>query len=409
MIKILSPHNSHSTTTTLKTAEILSKYRPIAPKPGTSQVNDNDSSSSMSHKISQSPYLRNLWPQLQARPTRTRKRGRGGMGPTSPLSLKRHKQSSPPSTTISSSTATTQRVFGPIKTLSFQAFSHAGLPNLSQVGYALENGGGSPPALVTLPLLQCSPSPPSKCMEPEIKEVIDLNKTVEVIQERDFLKQLQGPITTTATTSRVIAPQAIRPVCSRINVACINPLTNPSPSSQIIKKSPQDVEEEFESDDVPAIISDSNNRVRLVNSAYKEMMGQPECSWLDSMKSPQDVEEEFESDDVPAIISDSNNRVRLVNSAYKEMMGQPECSWLDSMVRGKRICGEVMIHLCEAKIPENNGFSCWVRIEWGRDGKEEFVHAFCDVMKLECDSKDYLFTWRFHTTTRETCRSRCHA
>ncbi|CAH8381716.1 unnamed protein product [Eruca vesicaria subsp. sativa] len=358
MIKILTPHNSHSTTTTttLKTAEILSKYRPIAPKPGTTtQVNDNDSSSSsMSHKINQSPYLRNLWPQLQARPTRTRKRGRGGMGPTSPLSLKRHK---PPSS-AASTTTTPQRVFGPIKTLSFQAFTHAGLPNLAQVGYALENGGGSP-ALVTLPLLQCSPSPPSKCMEPEIKEVIDLNKTAEVI-ERDFLKQLQEPLTTTTTTTtRVISPQAIRPVCSRINVACINPLTNPS---HIIKKSPQD------------------------------------------------VEEEFESDDVPAIISDANNRVRLVNSAYKEMMGQPECSWLDSMVRGKRICGEVMIHLCEAKIPENNnGFSCWVRIEWGRDGKEEFVHAFCDVMKLECDSKDYVFTWRFHTTARETCRSSCHA
>ncbi|CDY27618.1 BnaA09g27890D [Brassica napus] len=330
MIKILSPHNSHSTTTTtLKTAEILSKYRPIAPKPGTTpQVNDNDSSSSsMSHKISQSPYLRNLWPQLQARPTRTRKRGRGGMGPTSPLSLKRHKPSSSASTT----TTTPQRVFGPIKTLSFQAFSHAGIPNLAQVGYALENGG--------------SPALP----EIKVKEAIDLNKTAEVIQERDFLKQLQEPITTT-TTSKVIAPQAIRPVCSRINVACINPLTNPS---QIIKKSPQD------------------------------------------------VEEEFESDDLPAIISDANNRVRLVNSAYKEMMGQPECSWLDSMVRGKRICGEVMIRCCEAKIPENNGFSCWVRIEWGRGGKEEFVHAFCDVMKLECDSKDYVFTWRFHTTTRE--------
>ncbi|CAA7018821.1 unnamed protein product [Microthlaspi erraticum] len=343
MIKILNPHHSHhspSTTTTLKTAEILSKYRPIAPKPGTPQVNDNDPSSSMSHKISQSPYLRNLWPQLQARPTRTRKRGRGGMGPTSPLAMKRPK---------SSASVTTQRVFGPIKTLSFQAFPH-GLPSLTQVGYALENGGGSS-ALVTLPLLQCAP--PSKCMEPEIKGrcVIDLNKKVEVIEERDFLMQLQGqPITTTTakTTSRVIAPQPIRPVCSKINVVCINPLSNAPPPSHFRKKSSED------------------------------------------------VEEEVESDELPAIISDSNNRVRLVNSAYKEMMGQPECSWLDSMVRGKRICGQVMIHLCESKIPENNGFSCWVRIEWGRDGKEEFVHAFCDVMKLVCDSKDYVFTWRFH-------------
>ncbi|WZZ10514.1 hypothetical protein YC2023_096435 [Brassica napus] len=335
-------------------SEILSKYRPIAPRPGTNQLNDNESSSSsyMSHKISQSPYLRHLWPQLQARPTRTRKRGRGGMGPTSHLSLKRPKS-------LATSTKTpTQRVFGPIKTLAFQAFSHAGLPNLTtQVGYALENGGS--PALVTLPLLQCSPLS-SKCMEPEIKVkgLIDLNKSLETIQERDFLTQLQGPITTTTKTaaaaSRVITPQPIRPVCSRINVACINPLSNPS---QISKKSPQE------------------------------------------------VEEEVESDVLPAIISDSNNKVKLVNSAYKEMMGQPECSWLDSMVKVKRMCGEVVIQFCESKISENNnGYSCWVKIEWGRDGKEELVHAFCDVMKRECDSKDYVFTWRFHITAKETCQ-----
>ncbi|VVB15464.1 unnamed protein product [Arabis nemorensis] len=339
MIKILNPHSHHShSTTTLKTAEILSKYRPIAPRPGTPRVNEDDPSSSMSHKISQSPYLRNLWPQLQARPTRTRKRGRGGMGPTSHLSLKRHKPCA------STSTSSTKRVFATIKPLSFQAFTHGLPPNITQVGSS---------ALVTLPLLQCSP-PSSKCMEPEVKGkgVIDLNKTAEVIQERDFLKQLQGPITTTTTKSRVIAPQPIRPVCSRINVTCINPST----PSQISKKSPEE------------------------------------------------VEEEVESDDLPAVISDSNNRVRLVNSKYKEMMGQPECSWLDSMVRGKRICGEVMIHFCQPKIPVNNGFSCWVRIEWGRDGKEESVHAFCDVMRLACHSKDYLFTWRFHTS-RETCLS----
>ncbi|KAJ4879833.1 Uncharacterized protein Rs2_36887 [Raphanus sativus] len=366
MIKILSPHNSHhspSTTTTLKTAEILSKYRPIAPKPRTTQANDdNDSSSSscMSHKISQSPYLRQLWPQLQARPTRTRKRGRGGMGPTSHLALKRPKSLS--GSTTNTSTTPTQRVLGPIKTLAFEAFTHARLPNLAQVGYASENGGSS--ALVTLPLFKCSP-PFSKCMESEIKGkgLIDLNKSVEAIQERDFLKQLQEPITptTTSATSRVIAPQPIRPVSSRINVTCISPLSNPSLPSQISKKSPQE------------------------------------------------VEEEVESDVLPAIISDSNNKVRLVNSAYKEMMGQPECSWLDSMVRGKRICGEVMIHFCDSKIPEDKSFSCWVKIEWVRKGKEEIVQAFCDVMKLDCGSKDYVFTWRFHTTNKETCQSSYNA
>ncbi|KAK7364680.1 hypothetical protein VNO80_13421 [Phaseolus coccineus] len=57
-----------------KNTEIMSRCRPISPKPETSPNSMTESSSSLSHKIKQSPYLRYLWPQLQANPIRTRKR-----------------------------------------------------------------------------------------------------------------------------------------------------------------------------------------------------------------------------------------------------------------------------------------------------------------------------------------------
>ncbi|XP_010556467.1 PREDICTED: uncharacterized protein LOC104825782 [Tarenaya hassleriana] len=373
MIKILNPpSHSATSTTTLKTAEILSKYRPIAPKPETPPLNDDDpsssSSSSMSQKINQSPYLRSIWPQLQARPTRTRKRGRSSMAPPphrNLLGLKRTK-----------TTATSQHVLGfsgGVQMLSFQAFPPL-VPGLSQVGFALENVVGSS-GLVTLPLLQCSSSPSpvsteTQFMEPEGEErrVIDLNKSAELLEERDFLGQLQRP-SMAEPTNKVIAPQPIRPVGSKIIVSCINPNKKSADGDQ-------------------------------------------------SSKTAQEVEEEVESDDSPALITDYENRVRLVNSAYKEMVGQPECSWMDSMVnngratRGKRICGEVMLCFSDRKVPvSDNGFSCWTRIEWGRDDDmkkdKKLVDGFCDVVRLNCRSNGYVLSWRFRPNTKETSQSGC--
>ncbi|PPE01254.1 hypothetical protein GOBAR_DD01748 [Gossypium barbadense] len=243
MIKTLNPYSA-------KTAEIMSRYRPIAPKPEVLPEKSIDESSAMSQKMRQSPYLRNLWPQLQARPSRNRKRGR----------------------------------------------------------------------------------------------------------EKDFLKQLQGlPV---LPTSSLITPQPIRPVGSTIIVGCINEAPAPAAPLQAPKK-------------------------------------------------PEEVEDDIESESMPTIISDSNNKVRLANSAYKAMVGQPECPWLDSMVKGsecKRICGEVMLNLSNSRVPvKSKGFSCWVRIEWGNEGNNNnnkgSITAFCDVVRLSCQSKDYLFTWRFHIPT----------
>lgn len=135
-----------------------------------------------------------------------------------------------------------------------------------------------------------------------------------------------------------------------------------------------------------------------------------------ALKKREEVKEEAESEALLAVVSDSNNKVRLANSAYREMVGQPECKWLESMVTCdrrylgdacKRICGEVMIRFSGAGsgVPlSSNGFSCWVMIEWGSKGKNSLVHAFSEVIRLACESKDYLFAWRFHTReASESC------
>ncbi|KAK2452641.1 hypothetical protein QL285_000417 [Trifolium repens] len=375
MIKTLNPYPNPA-----KTAEIMSRYRPIAPKPETCSSNNStsdgsSSSNSLSQKIKQSPYLRNLWPQLQARPTRTRKRGRAPM--SLPSSLKRHK-------THVLGFCQPLHVTSPIKNLSLQgnfvpppSLPQLPLPNHG-IGVLNCNNLEKNSNLVTLPLLPCSPnsSPHNNNNNNAPKfelEVIDLNNTkVEIPQERDLLQQLQKPASsTTNNVINVFSPQPIRPIGSCISVGCINEVsvsTIPYVTQQKPKK-PEELEQEVELEELPAVISDSNNRVRMVNSAYKEMVGQPECPWLEIQ------------------------------------CGSSSC---------KRISGEVTLHLSDStsNIPiSSNGFSCWVRIEWeNNDQKKNCVNAFCDVVKLCCDqSRDYVFTWRFHTRTREASQSSCNA
>ncbi|KAJ8773263.1 hypothetical protein K2173_028440 [Erythroxylum novogranatense] len=352
MIKTLITYSN-----TAKTAEIMSKYRPIAPKPEV-PASSGAENSSMSQKIKQSPYLRRLWPQFQATPTRARKRGRAAI---SPPSIKRQRTHMLDLSSPSHATSSASRLLG-----FAPGIPQLSLPNLIAVNNSLENQLATPSNLVTLPLLPRNSSlpvvaqkaaPDHCCMDPGKEKLLDLNTIAEIPEEKDLSQQTQEypPI-------NVIAPQPVRPVGSSIIVGCINEDPSLNPPVKVSKK-PEEVEEEVESETFPAVISDSNNKVRLANSAYKEMVGQPECSWLDSM----------------------------VSSDGK--LGIGAC---------KRICGEVTLHLSDPRVPvSSKGFSCWVRIEWGSEGRKNSTNAFCDVMRLYCESKDYLFTWRFHTRTRE--------
>ncbi|XP_057858138.1 uncharacterized protein LOC131067206 [Cryptomeria japonica] len=73
----------------------------------------------------------------------------------------------------------------------------------------------------------------------------------------------------------VIRPQANRPVGSIINIEYIK-----EANQQIspLCKTMDDIHEQIERETFPAFISDSTNRVKRTNSAYKKMVGQPECS-----------------------------------------------------------------------------------------------------------------------------------
>ncbi|KAI4316607.1 hypothetical protein L6164_024573 [Bauhinia variegata] len=352
MIETLTPYSN-----TARTAEIMSRYRPIAPKPENPD-NPMKDSSSLSQKIKQSPYLRNLWPQLQARPTRTRKRGRAAFALPS---LKRHKTHvlgfCPPC-----------HITSPQKNISLQGFA-PGVPQLPLPKFGMlddSNLEETPknPSLITLPLLPCSfpalgvaTALEIDLMKPGREEVIDLNTVPE---EKDLLKHLQGQ------NVNVIAPQPIRPVVSSISVGCINEDPTLPPPANASKKR-EEVEKEVEAEAWPAVISDSNNKVRMANSAYKEMVGQPECSWLDSM-----------------VTSD----------------GRLPC---------RRISGEVTLNVGDSVIPNSsNGFQCWVRIEWRTNDNKSSVDTYCDVIRISCESSDYLFAWRFHTCPRESSQSSYH-
>ncbi|MQL88624.1 hypothetical protein Taro_021189 [Colocasia esculenta] len=78
-------------------------------------------------------------------------------------------------------------------------------------------------------------------------------------------------------------PQPVRLVGWRIGVGCINKGKVEAPTTPVSTKRPEEVEEEVESEVLTIVVFNSKNRVRLANTAYKEMVGQPQCSWLDFM------------------------------------------------------------------------------------------------------------------------------
>lgn len=337
----------------------MARYRPIAPKPTDQQIpvkpinGENPSSSSMTQKIMESPYLRSVWPQLQARPTRTRKRGRTSVGPTAFKRLR-------PSNYLQPFSPYDQVSNSPAKNLSLHAFAHPpnGLPQFLPVSNFTTLNAAPPATPVTLPKVAVHPlETPKK----PVQNDLDLNKAADVPEEKDLLQQLLAPTitsATTTTTTNVITPQLIRPVDSSISVESISK----EPGSDLVVQGPIKAEE---------------------------------------------IEEEVESEALPVVISDSNNKVRLTNSAYKELVGQPECSWLDSMVSCggvcKRICGEVKLQLPDSgqysghEPISSNGFFCLATIEWGNSGKKSSIRTSCDAVRLYCESRDYLFAWRFHT------------
>ncbi|CAA0815997.1 Unknown protein [Striga hermonthica] len=273
-----------------RTAEIMSRYRPIAPKPDTSNPNpaaDGDQ---------KSPYLRTVWAHLQSRPTRTRKRGHAAA--------------------FSSVKRSRALLVQPLAAdLSF-------VP----VGCCLDSAVTLLADSVELPLLRRE------------EREIDLNLMAAEEEEPDIPV---GPA--------VVSPKPIRPVGSRVVVESIS--------------------------------------------------GDPRR--FAAAKDADEVEEMVEAERAPAIVSDSRDRVRMCNAAYRELVGQPECGWLDCAGGGacRRIGGGIWLRFAGSEVEKReHGFSGQVRIEWesGEGVKNKYVRALCEGLKLECAAKDYQFMWRFY-------------
>ncbi|XP_051149912.1 uncharacterized protein LOC127264424 [Andrographis paniculata] len=335
-----------------KTAEIMSRYRPIAPKPEVaSQENDG---SALPDGIKKSPYLRNVWANMQARPTRTRKRGRTAAFAAPPPPVRRTRaclQGLAPPYQIGDS---------PARNLAMHGFNRpAGVQpeipiyrNLIPLKCGLDTAVTTLSESVSLPVI--CPAPPRTPRSGSGKEIsIDLNTTAAAApaaaqspEELDFMAQLYEPV-----KPAVISPKPVRPVGSSITVMSIHDDTGVNTAV-----SAEDVEALVEAEEAPVIISDSRNKVRLTNSAFKEMVGQPECPWLD-------------------------------------------CAGGGTGGRSRRIGGEVVLQFSgsEPRLETRTGFRCRVKIEWETDGEKKSLDSICRCVRCTCrQGKDYQFLWRIH-------------
>ncbi|GER40216.1 hypothetical protein STAS_16873 [Striga asiatica] len=312
MMQTINPHGPD------RTAQIMSRYRPIAPRPDSlkpnSATDDGGAAAAADHSgIRKSPYLRTVWAHLQARPTRTRKRGRAAS--FSPPSLKRAR-------------TCLQGLIPPM------AGNLAASWNFVPINCCLDTAVTTLAESVELPLLRDSPLIPAAVEDKEKEKEIDLNLSM-ASEEPDLKVRPAG----------VISPRPVRPVGSTV------------------------------------VVEGISSEIRRLPAA----MGAEE------------VEEIVEAEVLPAIVSDSSNKVRMCNAAYKELVGQPECGWLERAGGGgacRRIGGGIWLR-CNVE-RWLHGFSGWVRIEWERDGLKRCVRASCEALKLECAAKDYQFLWRFY-------------
>ncbi|KAF7000338.1 hypothetical protein CFC21_016265 [Triticum aestivum] len=302
----------------VKANEILARFRPIAPKPALpaspaqAQAIDGAADRVLCH--------------LQSRPCRARKRGRPSAVPVSaPAAAAKRKRAAYPVPLRCAAAAATDAVVSTATRAYVSVPGSACMPFASLPPATASTGGN----LTMLSTMVAGD-------EEEEEEERDIPV------ERDLLRKLLEP--------KVISPRAMRPVGSTIHVESI------------------------------------------VHGAVDA------ASSTAASKTAEEVEAEVETDALPAIVTDSSNRVRLVNDAYKEMVGAPECLWLGAVAASRRISGEVALVVAEqATLPESpGGFSCTAKIEWECGGGERAsIHAACDVSRLQCEYRHYLFAWRF--------------
>ncbi|OEL28328.1 hypothetical protein BAE44_0010652, partial [Dichanthelium oligosanthes] len=127
-----------------------------------------------------------------------------------------------------------------------------------------------------------------------------------------------------------------------------------------------------------------------------------------SKKTTREVEAELElPDTLPAIVSGHKNIcVHLTNDAFKAMVGQPLCPWLDSLLGtgvSRRINGEVVLDVwmlsTSSRLPSTGGaFPCTMWILWECEDVIASLTVPCVFEVLTDNSIDYCFIWRFDSS-----------
>ncbi|KAI5070852.1 hypothetical protein GOP47_0015195 [Adiantum capillus-veneris] len=121
------------------------------------------------------------------------------------------------------------------------------------------------------------------------------------------------------------------------------------------------------------------------------------------------LKQQHEVSSSPVVISNSSNIVKWVNTAYKQMIGQPECPWLlslmhDSMLEGEemqaqspRLTGQVVLRCCVELPLSVSTFAGWVDVQWRNvAGERSSMTLPCDVTRRVCakDGGSVLFVWK---------------
>lgn len=159
---------------------------------------------------------------------------------------------------------------------------------------------------------------------------------------------------------------------------------------------------------VPKVIKPCPTRPKCT-TIYIECSNIVDSTWLVevavSKKTTREVEAELELPNaLPAIVSGCNNtRVHLINDAYKKMVGQPLCPWLNSLLgirASRRISGEVVLHVQTFNIvsclPSTKCVFPWTaKISWQHEDGTASLIVPCAVEHLTGNSDDYCFIWRF--------------
>lgn len=169
--------------------------------------------------------------------------------------------------------------------------------------------------------------------------------------ERDFISKFQVP--------KVIRPRPSRPLRTSICIDCSN------------------------------IFDTANSAVGVVMSKKTVM------EVVTEMENPHGL---------PTIVSGyNNNRVHITNDAYKAMVGQLICPWLDfvpGVGTSRRINGEVVLSVRSfSVVPRLSSlrcaFPCTARISWEREDATASLTVPCTVEHLPENPLDYRFIWKF--------------